>query len=221
MQLEAGARSLKRRRAKVEERISTFNNTLLVTDPIARTVGQKLILPYQSKIRQRRKLWFTIRINTMLRKRKATDKFTKKKRSLRARICTSLSWASFQLRYSRTGVQFIPNRVREVGVLAHKLHSCPDTQNRSKQIRNQENRMERKNRIRISWPEIQLIEPLWNPDQSNTAKTRLCYMMKSEPWLIQNQDSRKWPKTNLTSLIRSTWPDSTLRYHKMQEERPA
>lgn len=181
-----------------------------MTDPIAHTVGRKVILTNQSKIRQRRRLWFTIRINTMPRKRKVMDKFIKKKSNLKARICTSLSWASFHLRYSRTGGQFIPNLVQEVEVLVPKPLRYRDIPNHSKQIRRPENRMARKNKIWISSPEIQLTKPLWNLDQGSIAKTKLCFMMKSEPWLIHNRTSRKWSRTNLNSLIRSISALSTL-----------
>lgn len=182
-------------------------------DPIARTVGQKVIPTKQVKIRERRKLSFTTRINTMPRKRKATDKFTKKKSNLKARICTSLSWASFLLRYCRIGVLFIPNHVREVG--AHvQLLRYQDIQNHSKQIRKIENQMESKNKIPVSSPEIQLIKPLWNPDQGSTAKTKLCYMMKWDNWLTRNQVSKLWEKHNLTSLIHSSSASLILEEHR-------
>jgi hypothetical protein len=141
------------------------------------------------------------------------DKFIKKKSNLKARICISLSWASFRLRYCRIGVLFIPNHVQEVE--AHvQLLRYQDIQNHSKQIRKIENQMERKNKIPISSPEIQLIKPLWNPDQGSTAKTKLYYMMRWENWLIQNQVSKLWEKPNLTSLIHSTSAALTLEEHR-------
>jgi hypothetical protein len=116
----------------------------------------------------------------MPRKRKVMDKFTEKKSNLKARICTSHYWASFRLKYSRIGGQFIQNLDQEVGALVLKLLRYRDIPNHNKQLRRLENRMARKNKIWISSPGIQLTKPLWNLDQGSIAKMKLCFMMKSE-----------------------------------------
>lgn len=158
VQLRAEAPSPKLQKAKVEEPISSWSNSLLVEDPIAHTVAPKVSLTNQSASRQRRKLWFTIRINTTPRKTKAMDRFIEKKNNMKARTCISLSWASFRPRSSRNGVPFIPNHVQEVEALGLRLLRYRDIRNHSERIRKCENWMARKSRIWISWPEIQLIK---------------------------------------------------------------